>query len=312
MFTLHTIVISNPSRDDEETWQSTCSSAWGSQYLLLLYVCHYIFLWLPFTYPFPSDFVVQGHRGDIIEGIGCVPSTYNVSLAYPLYFVWPTFISFVAAIYSTLSFRAFLWHRRRNTVDELFTSGYSISKDHYLRLMCFSLIPSLLMFPLTLFGLISNIKLGPRPWISWENTHSHFNRFDTYPEAVLKTNTCFYASWLIELWSCSACCFLFFIFLGMKDEQRGQYMRWFFVILRPFGIKPSSSTDSPTLWQRLFGRSTTLLKPTPFNLSGATSSISVLPVDHGPKHFPKTTDTIIFGLRFNDYPRTEEEESGNP
>ena len=217
--------------------------------------------------------------------------------------MWPPFISFVAAIYSSLSFRAFFWHRRRNTIDELFTSGYSISKDQYLRLMCFSLIPSLLMFPLTLFCLIGNIKLGPRPWISWEDTHSNFNSFDTYPEAAIKTYPYSYAGFAIELWCCPSDCLLFFIFLGMKDEQREQYRRWFFAFLRPFGIKPpSASTDSPSLWQRLFGRPTTPPKPTPFILSMGS-------VENGSNDFPKPTDTIRIGFG-RDHPRAEKEGSG--
>ena len=216
--------------------------------------------------------------------------------------MWPLFLSFVAAIYSSLSFRAFFWHRRRNTIDEFFTSGYSISKDHYLRLMCFSLLPSLLMFPITLFNFIITIKRGPRPWISWEDTHSNWNRFDSYPEASIKADPYLYASWILELWSSASDCFLFFIFLGMKDEQREQYRRWFFVILRPFGIKPpSSSTDSPSLWQRLFGRPTPP-KPTPFILSMGS-------VESGSKDFPKPSDTIRIGFG-SDHPRAEKEGSG--
>ena len=144
--------------------------------------------WVSFIYTFPSDVVVQGHRGEIIEGIGWVSTTYNVSLAYPLAIVWPPLISFVAAIYACLSFRALLSLRRRNTIDELFTSRYSISKDHYLRLMCFSLIPPLLMFPPTLSNLDLYIKRGPQPWISWEDTHSNFNRFDRYPAAAIEAD----------------------------------------------------------------------------------------------------------------------------
>ena len=231
--------------------------------------------------------------------------------------MWPSILSFVAAIYSCLSFRTFLSLRRRNTIDELFSRGYSISKDYYLRLMCFSLIPLLLTFPFTLTSLITNIKLGPEPWISWEDAHSNFNHFYSVPAAVVEADPYLYAALMINLCACLICCFLFFLFLGLNPEQRRQYRRWFFIILRPFGIKPaSSSTDSPTLWRRLFGRTTTTttLTPTPFTFSRTTASTSTSSVSHDQKGVLNPIDVILierehFGL--NDRNRAEREETSN-
>ena len=187
--------------------------------------------------------------------------------------------------------------------------------------MCFSLIPVLLTFPFTLTSLIINIKLGPEPWISWEDAHSDFNRFDSFPAAVIEADPYIYTGWMINLCACLVCCYLFFIFLGLNPEQRRQYRRWFFIILRPFGIKPAlSSTDSPTVWQGLFGRTTTAaiattLTPTPFTFSGATASISKVPVAHRPKDTLNPTDVIVIGrelFEHGDYQRAERGESGNP
>ena len=270
---------------------------------------------MPFTYVFPSDVVVQGHRGDIIEGIGCVPTIKNVSLAYLLSFVWPPIIALLATIYAFLSFRAFL--RRRKTIDELFTSGSSLSKDNYLRLICFSLIPLLVTFPLTLFFLIVNIIRGPQPWISWEDTHSNFNRFNSYSAAAVEANPLDYAAWVVDLWTCTVCWVLFTIFLGMGNEQRKQYRRWFFFILRPFGVKPSSScTDSPTVWQGLFGRSITPLRvrPTPSAFDGVTGSLPTFSVPHVSKASPKKLDLMSIGgdsSGLNDDQEGEREENGN-
>ena len=272
-----------------------------------------------FTYAFPSDVVFQDHRGTIIEGIGCAPVIDNVTLLYLLVLVWVPFLSFVAAIYACLSFRTFLSLRRRNTTNQLFSSGYSISKDYYLRLMCFSLIPLLLTFPLTLFGFVISIRAGPQPWIypiSREDTHSNFNRFEFYSAAVIKANPSVYAIWVINLCACLVNSSLVIIFLGMNDEQRREYRRWFFVILRPFSIKPaSSSTDSPTVWQWLCGRTTTTLTPTPFTLSGATASTSMSSVPHGHKGILNPTDVLSierenFGL--SDRKKADREESSNP
>ena len=265
---------------------------------------------LPFHLCFPSDVVVQSHRGNIIEGLGCTPAINNVTLSYPLVLVWAPFLSFVAAIYACFSFRTFLLLRRRNTINQLFSSGYSIGKDYYLRLMCFSLIPLLLTFPVTLTSFLLNIKLGPQPWVSWEDTYSNFDRFESYSAAVTEANPYVYATWMVNLCGCLVCCFLFFIFLGLNPEQRRQYRRWFFIILRPFGIKPTSlSTDSPTERQRLFGRTaTTTLTPTPFTFSETPASISTVPVAHHPKDTLKLTDVIVIGREMfghNDYQKVK-------
>ena len=245
----------------------------------------------------PSDVVVQDHRGTIAEGLGCVAVINNITLSYPLILIWPSILSLIAAVYACLSFRTFLSLRRRNTTDELFSSGYSISKDQYLRLMCFSLIPMLLMLPLTFTHLLLDIKHGPRPWISWEDTHSNFNRFEFYSQAVLEASPTVYGTWVVYLCGCPVSCFLFFIFLGTNDEQRRQYRRWFFVILRPFGIKPApSSTDSPTVRQGPSYRTTTTTTTTPSTSSGAPDA------------------QVIRRENFeqNDYQRAERGETGNP
>ena len=46
------------------------------------------------------ELVVEGHRFDILEEIGCIPNTYNVTLAFPLVYIWPIIISLIAAVYS--------------------------------------------------------------------------------------------------------------------------------------------------------------------------------------------------------------------
>ena len=194
------------------------------------------------AYYFPSDVVVQGHRGDIIEGLGCVPTTYNVTLAYPLFYIWPPIISLIAVIYGCLSFRIFL--KRRKTADALFT-GAHMYKEHHLRLLWFSIVPLSLMFPLSVYILALYIILKPHPWISWEDTHLNFNRFERVPAVVPESNPYIYASWVIHLWGCTLCWALFFAFFGMGSEQRKRYHRWSIAIVRTFGIKPpSSSVDS--------------------------------------------------------------------
>lgn len=45
------------------------------------------------------EYIVQGHRYNLFEGVGCYPATYNTWLAYPLSVTWPMIIGVVSAIY---------------------------------------------------------------------------------------------------------------------------------------------------------------------------------------------------------------------
>ena len=45
------------------------------------------------------QYIVQGHRFNIFEDVGCYPATWNTTPAYPLVFCWPVAIGLVSAVY---------------------------------------------------------------------------------------------------------------------------------------------------------------------------------------------------------------------
>lgn len=46
------------------------------------------------------DYIVQGHRFNILEDIGCVPEIYNTPPAYPLVFMWPVLLGCISFVYA--------------------------------------------------------------------------------------------------------------------------------------------------------------------------------------------------------------------
>lgn len=46
-----------------------------------------------------TDYVVQGHRYDVYENIGCLPNTYETPLAIVLVQVWPLVIGLISLVY---------------------------------------------------------------------------------------------------------------------------------------------------------------------------------------------------------------------
>ena len=48
---------------------------------------------------FHLDYIVQGHRFDILEDVGCWPTIYLSIPAIPLVYIWPLIISLISVPY---------------------------------------------------------------------------------------------------------------------------------------------------------------------------------------------------------------------
>ncbi|KAJ7490981.1 GPCR fungal pheromone mating factor, partial [Mycena latifolia] len=58
-----------------------------------------------------AQYIVQGHRFEIFQDIGCYPALYNSLPRYFISSMWPVPIGLVAAWYCVLSLRAFALRR---------------------------------------------------------------------------------------------------------------------------------------------------------------------------------------------------------
>ena len=202
------------------------------------------------------DYIVQGHRGDIIQGLGCWNTTYNSIASLFLFQIWPCILSLIAITYGIHTIRAFL--RRRNTVEEFLNSHSSgLNADRYFRLMCFSAIELIIAFPLGLYQLLyASLNNNLRPWISWDDVHSNYNRFNQVPAIFFTTSSNLQFS--LVIWAFPLLAFIFFVFFGLGREQTNRYKSWFYTLLKPFGIKPPApnpyNPDHRTWWQKLLRR----------------------------------------------------------
>ena len=182
--------------------------------------------------------------------------------------MWPCILSLIAIVYGILSIRYFL--RRRNTVEEFLNSHSSgLNADRYFRLMCFSAVELTIAFPLTLHNLLgASLNNVLRPWKSWEDVHSNYNRFDQIPAIFFETDNAL--QFALIIWAFPLLAFVFFLFFGLGQEQANRYKGWFYTLLKPFGIKPPApkpyNSDHRTWWQKL------LRRPASSNGTGLTSS----------------------------------------
>ena len=115
-----------------------------------------------------------------------------------------------------------------------------------------------------------------------------FNRFEPIPAAFIESDQTSYTLLVVNFWAFPFICYLFFIFFGFGGEQVNQYKRWFYAVLRPFGVRPPQpkpySQDRRTWWQKLFRRPAPTPYGTPYGTDlvssrGATDSLA--PLRHG-------------------------------
>jgi len=188
-------------------------------------------------------YTMQGHRYDVIEDLGCSPTTYGTAPAYVLVYAPPVAVSLISVFFCTRSFTAFL--RYRNDFNQLLkATSPRLSSHGYIRLMALSCTELFIGLPLTLYFLVFNlVHNGVATWISWDDTHYDFNRVQPFPfEFWLSGDN--YSGWLslqVNRWSFPLLAFVFFAFFGFCREARSYYRIVFFAIAKPFGVVPRHS-----------------------------------------------------------------------
>lgn len=183
------------------------------------------------------QYIVQGHRFDIYEDIGCYPFIYNTLPAFFLSDSWPIIIGLVSSVYCGLSLKAF--YLRRAQFTHFLKSNKSLSASRYFRLMALAMTDIVCTIPLASLIIWINSAATPvEPWISWENVHYDFSRVGQYPSALWTTNYLLVVAIQLTRWIVVVCAFIFFAFFGFAAEARKNYSIAFWWVARIFGIYP--------------------------------------------------------------------------
>nr|AAZ14943.1 putative transmembrane pheromone receptor [Coprinellus disseminatus] len=189
------------------------------------------------------QFVVQGHRYDIYEDIGCFPTSVNTALAYPLSYVWSNVLSLTSATYGVLTLRAFLV--RRAQFSQLLTRNPNLSMSRYFRLMALAAVEICISVPICTFTLVYNVVTRPVvPYTSWSDIHADFFIIGHYPAVFWRSTVASEASLEITRWSLVICALVFFAFFGFADEARKNYRSALAAISRVLGCKVIPSFKS--------------------------------------------------------------------
>lgn len=182
------------------------------------------------------QYVVQGHRFNIYENIGCAPAIYNTLLSYFINFMWPIIIGLISAFYCVLTLRAF--HRRRLEFSQFLSSNQSLTISRYFRLMALATTEICCTTPLAIAVLCLCATSEPiEPWRSWSDTHYQYSRIVQVPALIWRSNEMLVASYETSRWITVLCPLVFFCFFGFVHEARKHHRALFNAALKRLGYQ---------------------------------------------------------------------------
>jgi len=187
-------------------------------------------------------YIVAGHRFNIFEDFGCSHATWNTPLAYVLVYSWPFIIGLASGCYGVLTILAFM--KRRRQFKDLITANANLTYSRYWRLIALSSVDFCFTIPISLWAIIENIKLGPSPWVSWEDTHWGYSRVFQFPRSVLEEFHFSNAGLEITRWTAVLCAFVFFGFFGFADEAKKNYRLFASTLTKRLGYTTFSETTA--------------------------------------------------------------------
>nr|QQL12041.1 mating-type protein STE3.2 [Hypsizygus marmoreus] len=185
------------------------------------------------------QYIVQGHRFDIFENIGCYPALFNTPLTYFLSIMWPIVIGLISAVFCVLSLRSFA--RRRVEFGQFLSSNTSLTISRYFRLMALAMSDIVFTTPPAIFMLWLNLSATTvSPWVSWEDTHFDYSRVVQYPAILWRSDRLTLIAVEFTRWVTPLCALIFFAFFGFADEAKRNYRRAFWFLAKPFGFRPAT------------------------------------------------------------------------
>ncbi|KAL1753925.1 fungal pheromone STE3G-protein-coupled receptor [Schizophyllum commune] len=184
------------------------------------------------------QYVVQGHRFNIYEDVGCQAALYNTLLAYFISSMWPVVLGLASAVYCILTLVQF--YKRRLQFAQFLHCGSSLNASRYLRLMALALTEMMLTTPLGAFGLYLNATSSPiGPWRSWADTHLDYGRVVQIPAVIWRNQPTVPVAIELSRWLAPMSAFVFIAFFCFAEEARRHYKLAFEAACKRLGIKLS-------------------------------------------------------------------------
>ncbi len=206
-----------------------------------------------------SDYIVQGHRFDIVEDFGCRPNTYVSIPSVILIWIPPAFFSVSAAILASTFvsfvdnfsgllalFTGFALHhflvRRITFARHLQNSNSALTPSRYFRLMSMALVQIFWGIFVTAVNMWFTMKGGLRPWTNWVDVHWDFSRVSQFPALFIPPTYWLYTYLL--WWTIPISSILFWGFFSFGEDAMREYRACLSWIKRHIFRRPENSSKT--------------------------------------------------------------------
>ncbi|KAK7692308.1 hypothetical protein QCA50_003933 [Cerrena zonata] len=162
---------------------------------------------------------MQGHRFDILEGLGCSAAVPFSILNICLTWVWNFIIGLISAFYCVRTLHTLL--RRHRHVRQVLRMA-NMDLQLFYRLVAMAVVELCCTLPLVLFVFVNNMRGAYYPWKGLADLHLGFERVRQFPYEMWVAESAFQQS----LWYQIGCGLLFFLLLGFTQDSRARYKRW--------------------------------------------------------------------------------------
>jgi pheromone a factor receptor len=193
-------------------------------------------------------FIVQGHRFDIIEDIGCIPA---------IYISWPSILiidvsAFIPAVLALIYCGLAIWklHRRRVAFHLLLKKrGSTLTPSCYIRLMIMTSFLGSWSAVLISVSASNEYTEGLQPWTNWDFVHANFSHIGHFLNTDFPAPTvrCTYILW----WAVPLSSLPFFAFFGVGGEAMRNYgasASWFSRVVLRRRPNPADSVFEDVAW----------------------------------------------------------------
>ncbi|KAG7528450.1 hypothetical protein FFLO_06159 [Filobasidium floriforme] len=182
-----------------------------------------------------ASYVVQPHRFDIAEGLGCFSQPYPVLAAVFLVLLWPVLLSFVSSGY-VVAVSSFI-RRRLQFSTFLKTNQSGLTTSRYLRLVALATSDLLISLPLAIFYLVEFTQ-HLSPWISFDWIHLDFHVVNAFDSTYMARNPDIATRLFLPRWLAPLSAIAFFAFFGLAEDALADYVS-IYERIRSYIVRPS-------------------------------------------------------------------------
>ncbi|KAI0034833.1 GPCR fungal pheromone mating factor, partial [Vararia minispora EC-137] len=189
-----------------------------------------------------ADYVVQGARFVIYEGLGCSEASDGSFLNLLLINSWSVIFPAISALfYSRI---VYVFYRYIRETNEFLRSNDSVSRPSYLRLLILGCFDILILLPFGIFTIVQDsiiILTGQGPpntfYQGRDLIHSDWGPVSVSYDSLVHSST---GNWALvnhyfQPWSTVVLALAIFGIFGFTAQARATYWGWICAVRKPFG-----------------------------------------------------------------------------